>query len=74
MLADGFAPVGTAILFLGGARFAQFFDNALITLDSAQDAQAARILGARQVVPAHLDSWAHFGEGRRGDRGRVRRR
>lgn len=40
------------------------FDNALLTLDSAQGAQAAQILGARRVVPAHFDSWAHFKEGR----------
>ncbi|MEQ0558449.1 MBL fold metallo-hydrolase [Amycolatopsis sp. NEAU-NG30] len=63
-IAGRFAPVDTAILFLGGARFAQFFDNALITLNSAQGAEAAKILGARRVVPAHFDSWAHFTEGR----------
>jgi L-ascorbate metabolism protein UlaG (beta-lactamase superfamily) len=27
-------------------------------------AEAARILGARRVVPVHYDSWAHFTEGR----------
>ncbi|MDQ0957357.1 L-ascorbate metabolism protein UlaG (beta-lactamase superfamily) [Streptomyces sp. B4I13] len=37
----------------------------LLTLDSALGAQAARILGARRVVPAHYDSWAHFQEGRK---------
>jgi L-ascorbate metabolism protein UlaG (beta-lactamase superfamily) len=40
------------------------FDNALLTLDSAQAAEAAEILGARRVVPVHCDSWAHFTEGR----------
>ena len=40
------------------------FDGALLTLDSAQGAEAARILGARRVVPAHFDGWAHFKEGR----------
>ncbi|MDQ1022076.1 MBL fold metallo-hydrolase [Streptomyces afghaniensis] len=64
-IAERFAPVDTAILFLGGARMSFAFDNALLTLDSAQGAQAADMLGARRVVPAHFDSWAHFKEGRK---------
>lgn len=62
-IAEKFA-IDTAVLFLGGARMAFAFDGALLTLDSAQGAEAARILGARRVVPAHFDSWAHFKEGR----------
>ncbi|MEU2265515.1 MBL fold metallo-hydrolase [Streptomyces olindensis] len=64
-IAERFAPVDTAILFLGGARMPFAFDGALLTLDSAQGAEAARTLGARRVVPAHFDSWAHFTEGRK---------
>ncbi|AVV45197.1 Zn-dependent hydrolase [Streptomyces sp. P3] len=63
-IAEKFAPVDTAVLFLGGARMAFAFDNALLTLDSAQGAEAAKMLGAHRVVPAHFDSWAHFKEGR----------
>ncbi|TDC82644.1 MBL fold metallo-hydrolase [Micromonospora sp. KC606] len=63
-IAEKFAPVDTAVLFLGGARMPFAFDNALLTLDSAQGAEAAKMLGARRVVPAHFDSWAHFKEGR----------
>ncbi|USQ85441.1 MBL fold metallo-hydrolase [Streptomyces phaeoluteigriseus] len=63
-IAAEFAPVDTAVLFLGGARMAFAFDGALLTLDSAQGAEAAKLLGARRVVPAHYDSWAHFKEGR----------
>jgi L-ascorbate metabolism protein UlaG (beta-lactamase superfamily) len=63
-IADRFAPVDTAILFLGGARHAMFFDNGLVTLDSTQGAEAAQLLGARRAIPAHFDSWAHFKEGR----------
>ncbi|MER6563970.1 MBL fold metallo-hydrolase [Streptomyces sp. NPDC001027] len=63
-IAKRFAPVDTAILFLGGARMPFAFDGALLTLDSAQGAEAAETLGARRVVPAHYDSWAHFREGR----------
>lgn len=40
------------------------FEGALLTLDSAQGAEAAKLLGARRVVPAHFDNWAHFKEGR----------
>ncbi|MGW0472291.1 MBL fold metallo-hydrolase [Streptomyces coeruleorubidus] len=63
-IAEKFAPVDTAVLFLGGARMAFAFDGALLTLDSAQGAEAAKLLGARRIVPAHFDSWAHFKEGR----------
>ncbi|ANS70191.1 putative Zn-dependent hydrolase of beta-lactamase fold [Streptomyces lincolnensis] len=63
-IAGKFAPVDTAVLFLGGARMPFAFEGALLTLDSAQGARAAQMLGARRVVPAHFDSWAHFQEGR----------
>jgi len=63
-IAERFGPVDTAILFAGAPRFPVLFDGALIVLDSAQAADAARILGARRVVPVHYDGWAHFTEGR----------
>ncbi|MDT0611035.1 MBL fold metallo-hydrolase [Streptomyces lancefieldiae] len=63
-IAERFAPVDTAVLFAGAPRFPMLFDGGLIVLDSAQAAEAARILGARRVVPVHHDSWAHFTEGR----------
>ena len=53
----------TAILFAGAPRFPMLFDGDLIVLNSAQAAEAARILDARRVVPVHHDSWAHFTEG-----------
>jgi L-ascorbate metabolism protein UlaG (beta-lactamase superfamily) len=62
-IAERVGPVDTAVLFAGAAR-TPFFDGALVTLDGALAAEAARILGARRVVPAHCDSWAHFTEGR----------
>ncbi|GAA0235350.1 MBL fold metallo-hydrolase [Saccharothrix mutabilis subsp. mutabilis] len=62
-IAERFGPVDTAVLFAGAARTV-LFDGALLTLDSAQAATAARILGARRVVPVHFDSWGHFTEGR----------
>lgn len=63
-IADRFAPLDTALLFAGAPRFPVLFDNQLIVLDSAQAAEAARILGARRVVPVRYDSWAHLSEGR----------
>ena len=64
-IAERFAPVDTAILFAGAPRFAGVFDGEVIVLDSAQATEAAQLLGARRVVPAHYDSWAHFTEGRK---------
>ncbi|MEU5607899.1 MBL fold metallo-hydrolase [Streptomyces sparsogenes] len=63
-IAERFGPVDTAILFAGAPRFSVLFDGALIVLDSARAAEAARILGARRVVPVHYEGWAHFTEGR----------
>ncbi|MET7520006.1 MBL fold metallo-hydrolase [Streptomyces sp. NPDC005480] len=63
-IAERFSVVDTAILFAGAPRFPMLYDNGLIVLDSAQAAEATKILGARRVVPVHLDSWAHFTEGR----------
>ncbi|MFF7040344.1 MBL fold metallo-hydrolase [Streptomyces massasporeus] len=63
-IAGRFAPVDTAVLFAGAPRFPVLFDNQVLVLDSAMAAEAARILGARRVVPVHYDSWAHFTEGR----------
>ncbi|GIE77370.1 hypothetical protein Aph02nite_33200 [Actinoplanes philippinensis] len=62
-IAGRFGPFGTAVIFAGAVR-TPLFDGALLTLDSAQAAEAARILGAQQVVLVHFDSWAHFTEGR----------
>ncbi|ADB75412.1 MBL fold metallo-hydrolase [Geodermatophilus obscurus] len=62
-IAGRVGPVDTAVLFAGAARTA-LFDGALLTIDGARAAEAARVLGARRVVAAHCDSWAHFTEGR----------
>ncbi|BEL05433.1 MBL fold metallo-hydrolase [Actinoplanes sichuanensis] len=62
-IAARFGPIDTAVLFAGAVRTG-LFDGALLTLDSAQAADAARILGASRVVMVHFDSWAHFTEGR----------
>ena len=61
-VAERFGPIDTALLFAGAARTG-LFDGALLTLDSAQTAEAAAILGARRAVPVHFKSWKHFTEG-----------
>nr|WP_201769684.1 MBL fold metallo-hydrolase [Amycolatopsis orientalis] len=63
-VAERFGPVDTAVLFAGAPRLKGVFDGALLVLDSALAAEAAKILGARTVVPVHVDSWDHFTESR----------
>lgn len=62
-VAERFAPVDVALVFAGAARVRERFDGALLTLDSAGAAEAARILGAGAVVPVHYAGWSHFTEG-----------
>ena len=63
-IAERFGPIDTAVLFAGAPRFAGLFDGRPLVLDSAQAAEATRILHARRVVPVHYEGWAHFTEGR----------
>jgi L-ascorbate metabolism protein UlaG (beta-lactamase superfamily) len=57
-------PVDIAVLFTGGASSPRYFDGALLTLGSAEAAEAARILGARAVVPIHCEGWSHYSQDR----------
>jgi L-ascorbate metabolism protein UlaG (beta-lactamase superfamily) len=62
---DIVARVGTvdvALLFVGAARAPFLFDGAPLTLTSEDAVQAARVLGARVVVPIHCDGWTHYSE------------
>lgn len=56
-------PVDIALLFVGAARVDALLGGAALTLDSDQAAQAARMLGARAVVPLHCEGWTHYTEG-----------
>ena len=58
-----FPRIDVAVLFAGAARTA-LFDGAPLTLTGELAAEAVRRLGAAQVVVVHVDSWAHFSEGR----------
>ncbi|WP_431893842.1 MBL fold metallo-hydrolase [Nonomuraea sp. bgisy101] len=54
--------IDVAVLFAGGAR-TPLLGEAYLTLSSAAAAEAARILGARDVVPLHFEHWQHFTQG-----------
>ncbi len=62
-IAQRVGTIDTAVIFAGAAR-TPFLNEALVTLDAAQAAEAVRILGARRAVVAHTDSWAHVTEDR----------
>ncbi|MCY1138824.1 MBL fold metallo-hydrolase [Actinoplanes sp. Pm04-4] len=61
-IAARFPAIDVAILF-GGAARTPLVGDANLTLSAADMAEATRILDASTVVPAHVDSWAHFTEG-----------
>ncbi|MFD0786817.1 MBL fold metallo-hydrolase, partial [Micromonospora azadirachtae] len=61
-VAARFPDIDVAILF-GGAARTPLVGDANLTLDANAMVEATRILGASTVVPAHVDSWAHFTEG-----------
>lgn len=58
-IADRFGPFDVAVLFAGAAR-SPLVPEGPLTLTSGQAAEAAVILGARQVVPLHFEHWGHF--------------
>jgi L-ascorbate metabolism protein UlaG (beta-lactamase superfamily) len=62
-IADRLGPFDVAVLFAGAAR-TPLVPDAPLTLTSEDAAEAARILGARHVVPLHFEHWAHFTQGR----------
>lgn len=60
-IADRLGPFDVAVLFAGAAR-TPLIPDAPLTLTSEAAAEAARMLGARHVVPLHFEHWAHFTE------------
>jgi L-ascorbate metabolism protein UlaG (beta-lactamase superfamily) len=54
--------IDVALLFAGGARAPHLFDGAPLTLTNADAVEAARVLGARAVVPVHCDGWTHYSQ------------
>jgi L-ascorbate metabolism protein UlaG (beta-lactamase superfamily) len=62
-IAERAGPIDMAVLFAGAVQLAQRFDGAYLTLSSDRAAEAAKILGARLVVPVHFEGWKHFTQG-----------
>ena len=62
-IAKRVGPVDVAVLFIGAARVAARHGGRALTLTSERAAAAAEVLGAKVVIPAHVDGWAHFTEG-----------
>jgi L-ascorbate metabolism protein UlaG (beta-lactamase superfamily) len=56
--------IGHALLHLGAARFKEYRDGRLISMDGDQAAALTRSLNAHTVIPVHYASWRHFTEGR----------
>jgi L-ascorbate metabolism protein UlaG (beta-lactamase superfamily) len=59
-IAERVGPVDVALLFVGGASSPLYFEGAPLTLTDEDAAEAARILGARAVVPVHCEGWTHY--------------
>jgi L-ascorbate metabolism protein UlaG (beta-lactamase superfamily) len=62
-IADRIGTVDVALLFAGAVQLAHRFDSAYLTLSSDFAAEAAKILGAKVVFPAHFEGWTHFTQG-----------
>lgn len=62
-VADRVGVIDVAVLFAGAASVPAKEHGRPLTLTAARAAAAAEVLGARVVIPAHVDGWAHFTEG-----------
>ena len=69
MIAERAGDVDVAVLFAGAVQVPHRFDGAYLTLTSERAAEAAKILGARAVVPVHFEGWTHFTQGAQALRG-----
>ena len=63
LVADRVGTIDVAVLFAGAARVPAKDGGRPLTFTSQRAAAAAELLAANVVIPAHLDSWAHFSEG-----------
>src|SRR5205807_315479 len=62
-IAERTGNVDVAVLFAGAVQLQHRFDGAYLTLSSDRTAEAAKLLGARTVVPVHFEGWTHFTQG-----------
>jgi len=58
-------PVDVAIIHCGAVGFPKAIGmgGARFTFDAAEAAEAAKLVGARTIVPVHRSGWAHFRQG-----------
>jgi len=61
-IVDTLGGVDIAVLFAGAAQ-SPLLGDAYLTLNAQGAVEATRILGARRVVPVHVDGWMHYSEG-----------
>jgi len=61
-VADRVGDIDIAVLFAGAASLPAKERGRPLTLTAARAAAAAELLGAKLVIPAHVDGWAHFSE------------
>jgi L-ascorbate metabolism protein UlaG (beta-lactamase superfamily) len=62
-VAERVGDIDIAVLFAGAASVPTKERGRPLTLTAARAAAAAEVLGAKWVIPAHVDGWAHFSEG-----------
>jgi L-ascorbate metabolism protein UlaG (beta-lactamase superfamily) len=62
-VAERVGTVDVAVIFAGAARVPTKERGRPLTMTAQRAAAAAELLGARLVIPAHVDGWAHFSEG-----------
>ncbi len=62
-VADRVGDIDIAVLFAGAASVPTKENGRPLTLTAARAAAAAEVLGAKVVIPANVDGWAHFSEG-----------
>jgi L-ascorbate metabolism protein UlaG (beta-lactamase superfamily) len=62
-IAERVGTVDVAVIFAGAARVPTKERGRPLTMTGQRAAAAAEVLGARLVIPAHVDGWAHFSEG-----------
>jgi L-ascorbate metabolism protein UlaG (beta-lactamase superfamily) len=62
-IAEHVGAIDVAVIFAGAARVPTKEGGRPLTFTGQRAAAAAELLGAKIVIPAHVDSWAHFSEG-----------
>lgn len=63
-IGERIGTVDIAVIFAGAARVPTKEHGRPLTFTGQRAAAATELLGATSVIPAHVDSWAHFSEGR----------